>query len=312
MLSRSADRIYWLARYLERTENIARLVAVYMNLLYDLPKSVEMSWRTLIGITGDENLFRELYKSASERNVIRYLISDLSNPGSLYSSLCMARENIRTTRELMPDETWEQINEMYLLAKSSQDVCYSRRGRALFLGEISEGCQRFAGLLSGGMSHNDAYRFLRIGRNIERADMTTRILDAGTLLMAQERSTEIQQYENMLWINVLKSLSALLMYRKQVRTRIKGSDVLDFLIKDGDFPRSVAHCIDEIGRCVVKLPRYGAMIDLINELSNYLEYIDIKAADHDTMHRSLDDIQIKLGLLHRDITHTWFIQHHSE
>ncbi|OYV23217.1 MAG: hypothetical protein CG442_417 [Methylococcaceae bacterium NSO1] len=119
MLSRSAERLYWLARYLERTENIARLVNVHMNLLLDLPKGVEMGWRQLILINASKEEFYEKNNVANERNITRFLLADAGYPGSLFSSLSAARENIRTSRELLPDEAWEQVNEMYLFAKKS-------------------------------------------------------------------------------------------------------------------------------------------------------------------------------------------------
>jgi Uncharacterized protein conserved in bacteria len=115
MLSRSAERLYWLARYLERTENIARMVSVHMNLLMDLPISVEMGWLQLVRINASEPQFYEKNKIANERNVTQFLLIDGSYPGSLFSSLSAARENIRTSRDLLPDEAWEQVNEMYLL-----------------------------------------------------------------------------------------------------------------------------------------------------------------------------------------------------
>jgi len=154
MLSRSAERLYWLARYLERTENIARLVSVHMNLLMDLPRGVEMGWRQLILISASEQEFYEKNNVANERNITRFLLADASYSGSLFSSLSAARENIRTSRELLPDEAWEQVNEMYLFAKNNLETVADRRHRVLFLNEILKGCQRFTGLLSGYMSHN--------------------------------------------------------------------------------------------------------------------------------------------------------------
>jgi len=110
MLSRSAERLYWLARYLERTENTARLISVYMNLLLDLPYGVEAGWRNLLNICGAEAAFFQRYKAPNEHNTTRFLITDTNNPGSLVSSLSYARENIRTSRDLMPDEAWQQVN----------------------------------------------------------------------------------------------------------------------------------------------------------------------------------------------------------
>ena len=150
MLSRSAERLYWLARYLERTENTARLLSVYMNLMFDMPMDVEVTWRHLLTIFGAEEAFYKLYDDPNEQNTMRFLLTDTANSGSLFSSLNFARENIRTSRELMPDEAWQQVNEIYLFAKNNIENAGNRRGRVLILAEIMRGCQCFTGLLSGG------------------------------------------------------------------------------------------------------------------------------------------------------------------
>ncbi len=121
MLSRSAERLYWLARYLERTENTARLLSVTMNLIYDLPYGTEIGWHNLLTICSVEEEFEQRFKNPSEQNIARFLLADASNASSLLSSLSFARENMRTSRELMPDEAWEQVNEMYLYATHNLD-----------------------------------------------------------------------------------------------------------------------------------------------------------------------------------------------
>ena len=312
MLSRSAERLYWLARYLERTENIARLVNVHMNLLMDLPKGVEMGWQQLIRINGAEQEFHEKYKSVNERNVTRFLLTDSSYLGSLFSSLSAARENIRTSRELLPDEAWEQVNEMYLFAKENIDTVVNRRNRVLFLNEILKGCQRFTGLLSGYMSHNHPYRFIRLGRNLERADMTSRILDLASLLLSESRSYEMRQYETILWINILKSLNALLMYRQTMRSRVQGDDVLNFLLLDTSLPRSVSCCLLEISECVNKLPNHNAVPDKLVELEAYVKAIDTRQTTQLQLRGILDDLQNKLGDLHGQIAENWFLNMMAE
>ena len=306
MLSRSAERLYWLARYLERTENIARLVSVHMNLLMDLPRGVEMGWRQLILINASEQEFYE-NNVANERNITRFLLADASYSGSLFSSLSAARENIRTSRELLPDEAWEQVNEMYLFAKNNLETVADRRHRVLFLNEILKGCQRFTGLLSGYMSHNHPYRFILLGRNIERADMTSRILDLASLLLSESRSDEMRQYETILWMNVLKALNALLMYRQQIRSRIKGDDVLNFLLLDINLPRSVSCCIAEIADCISKLPNSDGLPLRLIELKAYVQTIDTRQTTQDQLRSILDDLQNKLGELHSHITDNWFL-----
>ncbi len=307
MLSRSAERLYWLARYLERTENIARLVNVHMNLLMDLPKGVEMGWRQLISINASEQEFYKKNNVASERNVTRFLLADQSYPGSLFSSLTAARENIRTSRELLPDEAWEQVNEMYLFAKNNLETVANRRQRVIFLNEILKGCQRFTGLLSGYMSHNHPYSFIRLGRNIERADMTSRILDLASLLLSESRSDEVRQYETILWMNILKALNALLMYRQQKHNRVNGDDVLNFLLQDTNLPRSVICCISEISTCISKLPNSDQLPGKVNELEAYVKAIDSENTTQVQLRGILDDLQNKLGNLHHQIADNWFL-----
>ena len=307
MLSRSAERLYWLARYLERTENIARLVSVHMNLLLDLPKGVEMGWRQLILINASEQDFYEKNNVANERNITRFLLADASYPGSLISSLSAARENIRTSRELLPDEAWEQVNEMYLFAKNNLETVANRGHRVIFLDEILKGCQRFTGLLSGYMSHNHPYRFIRLGRNIERADMTSRILDLASLLLSESRSNEMRQYETILWMNILKALNALLMYRQQMRSRVKGDDVINFLLLDTSLPRSVGCCIAEMFECISKLPNNDELLPKLIELETYVQGIDTQQTTQKQLRSILDGLQSKLGGLHNQIADNWFL-----
>lgn len=307
MLSRSAERIYWLARYMERIENSARLVSVYMNLLMDLPKGVEMGCLQLVRINGGEDIFTEHYKASNERNVTRFLLVDEDSPISLYSSLKFARENMRTTRELLPDEAWKQVNEMYLFAKKNLDTVNNRRGRVIFLDNIMEGCQRFTGLLSGYMSHNNLYRFILLGRNIERADMTSRKLELAALLLSESRSNEMRHYESILWMNILQTLNALLMYRQHVRRRVKGDDVLNFLLRDTEFPRSIACCIRDIGGAIAKLPNHDLLPKKVIELDKYIQCIDTRKATQKQLRKILDDLQCRLGSLHNAISENWFL-----
>ena len=312
MLSRSAERLYWLARYMERTENIARLVSVHMNLLMDLPKGVEMDWRQLILINTSEQEFYEKNNVANERNITRFLLVDTTYQGSLISSLSAARENIRTSRELLPDEAWEQVNEIYLFAKNNLETITNRRQRVLFLNEILKGCQRFTGLLSGYMSHNDPYRFIRLGKNIERADMTSRILDLASLLLSESRSDEARQYETILWMNILKALNALLMYRQQMHNRINGDDVLNFLLLDTNLPRSVSCCLAEIHTSVSQLPNNNGLPLKITELEAYVKAMDTRQTTQKQLRSILDSLQNKLGELHAQIADNWFLMAASE
>ena len=307
MLSRSAERLYWLARYLERTENTARLMNVTMNLIFDLPYGSEVGWHTLLEISGVENEFHATHQEKSEITITHFLLADLNNPSSLFSSLAFARENIRTSRELMPDEAWEQVNELYLYVGKNLDTLADRRGRVVFLQEILRGCQRFTGFMAGAMSHNDSYRFISLGRNIERADMTTRMMDFSSVLLAENRSSILREHESILWINVLKSLNASLMYRKHVRQAIQGQDVLEFLLKNADFPSSVQHCLTEIADCVKKLPHSEALETHIQSVETHLANINMAESSALQLHEIIDILQTEFNRLHQQIAQTWFL-----
>ncbi|MEX2131005.1 MAG: alpha-E domain-containing protein, partial [Pseudohongiellaceae bacterium] len=235
MLSRVAERVYWMARYLERAENTARLLNVYSTLLLDLPRGTKVGWHTLVEITGTQAKFDETQKTADERSVVKFLLAD-HNGLSILSVLSMARENARTTREIIPAEAFEQVNNLYLYIKENALKGVSRGPRHELLQEIIENCQQITGLLAGTMSHNTAYRFIRIGRNLERADMSTRIVDVGSSnllpgvpLAGETDKPRNEPYENILWMSVLRSISAYQMYRQHVRDRVNAEDVVMYL-----------------------------------------------------------------------------------
>ena len=161
------------------------------------------------------------------------------------SCLAAARENVRTTRDLVPNEGWENVNELYLFGRKKLGAKQLPKNLHEVLSQIVERCQQITGLLAGTMSHGDAYRFLRIGRHLERADMTTRIVDVGSATLIAPGS-EVMRLENRLWMNVLRAISAYQMYRQNVRRRIKGPDAIAFLLQDTQFPRAVAHSLLEI------------------------------------------------------------------
>jgi uncharacterized alpha-E superfamily protein len=312
MLSRSAERLYWLARYLERTENTARLISVTMNLIYDLPYGTEVGWHNLLTICGVEAAFNDCGKSPNEQNITHFLVADQNNSSSLLSSLAFARENIRTSRELMPDEAWEQVNEMYLYAINNLDNLSNRRGRVVFLQEILRGCQRFTGFIAGAMSRNDSHRFICVGRNIERADMTTRIMDFGTVLLAENRSLIAREYEGILWLNVLRSLNASLMFRKQGRQGMQGKDVLSFLLGNPDFPSSVNYCLQEIAYCIAGLPNSTALLEPLNALDQALLAFKMDETTPLQLHEILDGLQTGFNTLHSHIAQTWFFNNLTE
>ncbi len=309
MLSRDAENMYWFARYLERAENTARFVAVNANLVLDLPRSYTFGWEPLIAITGTEALFREHYRDMDERSVVRFLLGDPHYGGSVISSLARARENLRTARDIVPREAWELINDLYLQARENLSSGVSRRHRYTYLSSIIDGSQRMAGLLSGTMSHDEAYEFLLLGRNLERADMTTRILDVRSEDLLAERPEELTPFDNIQWMSVLKSLTAYQMYRRHVRTRVRGVDVLRFLLQDEPFPRSVLHCLGEVERGLHHLPRCEDPLRTVTRVKRSIQQGDViaLAAAGAELHEYIDELQRQIGLCHDSIASTYFV-----
>ena len=306
MLSRVAERLYWSARYLERVENTARLVSVYDDLLYDLPRDIAISWYNLIEINSGVELFEQCYKTKDERNVLKFLLADDSNPGSLLSSLKMVRENIRTTRDVVPGEMWELINELDLYAKKHIKQGIDRSERHTYLNTIIEGSQKIIGLLSGSMDRGAGWSFLNIGRYLERADMNTRILDAANSLLMQSREEESVKLGQVIWSKVLKSQSAYLSFRRTMRCSIKGAKATTFLLTDPHFPRSQRFCLEQIKLAASSLPRSDGIAEQVDALLNNTHGVEKSDDLNQEFSRYLNDIQLRIITLHHQIKDNWF------
>ena len=307
MLSRVAERIYWLARYVERVENTARLARVQSQLMFDLPRSAKLSWYALVEITSTEDYFEAHYDARTEKNVMTMLLSDLNNPVSLMSSLWWARENTRTTRDILPREAWIHINELYLMVKESQESFQTRRDRNSLLEKIIKACQAWSGMLASTMSQNETYRFMKLGMAIERADMTSRTLDVGGLFAAQADQSDLEyQYDSILWANLLKSVSAYFMYRQHYQTEITGQDVVDFLMNDFEFARSLRYCLVTMHAMVVKLPNSQTVTHLIEELMSSMDDTARFEVGSSDLHEYLDEIQADLSEIHEELYAIWF------
>lgn len=307
MLSKVAERVYWTARYLERVESTARMVSIYDKLLFDLPKSVKLSWYNLIIINSLEGDFNERYSVHDERNVVKFMLGDESNHCSVITSLQMMRENIRTTRDVVLEETWELVNELSLYVQNNLKTGIGRSQRHEFLDNIIKGCQQILGLLYGNMPHDPAWDFLRIGRNLERADMTSRNLDAGLAeIIGLEDDDSTVNSQQIIWGSVLRSLNAHQSYKRKMRSTVSRGSVLPFLIEDGEFPRSIWHCFDALVASCEKLPRSEHVVKQLKKIqrkvSRKIEY-DAPAED---LREYLNDLQIDLASIHDIVRKNWF------
>ncbi|MFP5305094.1 MAG: alpha-E domain-containing protein [Gammaproteobacteria bacterium] len=188
MLSRVAEDLYWFGRYVQRAENTARLVAVHSDLVLDLPRNIEVGWSALVDILGAASVFTGRYgPSYAETDVVRFLVLDADNPGSVAVSIARAREVLRTVRESMPHETWEQINNVHLLLQENGEKLLGRAKRQELLQRVLDAALMTYGTLIASMSHDVGFQFMRLGTNLEQADMTTRIIDVRSSSLIKPR-----------------------------------------------------------------------------------------------------------------------------
>lgn len=312
MLSRVASNIYWMARYIERAENTARLINVNTHLLLDLPKKMTFGWEPLIAITGSEGEFQLKKQEATEYNVTRFLLVDEDNPSSVLSVLSAARENMRTTRDIVPASAWEQLNDLHLYVKNRKEMALNKRTRYDFLKHIIENSQLINGLITGTMSRGDGYNFMRMGSYLERADMTTRILDVRSAnllpkpIQDEEAALSLTPFDNIQWMSVLKSLSAYQMYRHHVRTRVKGPDVLRFLLQDTEFPRAFSFCLVSVEHCLSRLPKNDAPLRQVARVNRLVQGGDVYKLAYTGLHDFMDELQLGLINVHLQIEAAYF------
>ncbi|MFV0275660.1 MAG: alpha-E domain-containing protein [Parahaliea sp.] len=304
MLSRVADRLYWKARYLERAEDTARLVGSYHMLVMDIPNGAEPGWDVLLRILDAEPQFYQRYRVANEQNIVKFLVADDDNPGSVVYSVRCARENVRTTRDVLPEETWEQVNELYLFVREAEKSI-GRRNRQSFLDEVVSRCQMINGMLQSSLTRDHAYRFTYIGRLVERCDMTTRVVDVGiTELM--ERDSSFAAIDPLVWSSLLQSLSALGAYRRVVGPLLDGPSVAEFVLKDGQHPRSVAYCLRGMRDALKPLTNSEDVLRQLERMRRKLARLKVEKLRPELIHRHIDDLQLLINQLDKAIDETWF------
>lgn len=308
MLSRVADNLYWLGRYLERTENIARLLDVSASLLLDLPPRLSPGWQPLILITGSEELYAERGYSIDEQAVVHFVIADPDNPASMVSSIARAREIARGVRDILPREVWEKINELHLHILEHAAEAAGKRTRYGFLGYVSGATQALTGMFEGMLSEGEALQFLSLGRYLERADMTSRVLDVRAAAMtAGPAPAVLQPFETVLWMSVLRSLSAYHMYRLQTGQRVHGAGVVRFLLADEYFPRACACCLRRIEEVLHRLPNNRSVLRRVVRMRRAVGRTPVEALSQRQLHAFLDRLQRSLAHVSDELTRVYFL-----
>ena len=306
MLARVADRLFWMARYLERAEDTARLTLAYTQLVMDIPEGSEPGWDTLVRILDAEPVYAEHYRVYNEQNVLKFLIADLDNVGGIYHAIRAARGNVRTTRDVLPEEAWEYVNELYLYAQEYAEKSVGRRNRYQFLENVIGRCQMINGMMMSTLSRDHAHRFIKLGHLMERADMTTRVIDVGAaaLLGHQRHRSAV---DPLIWASMLKSLSALGAYRREIGPQVEAGAMVDFVLRDGSLPRSVKFCLNGMREELVPLNNHKSAVKLLDKARRKLSRFDPHARSREELHVFIDQFQASLIALSGTIDSTWFL-----
>ena len=299
MLSRVAESIYWMSRYVERAENVARVVDVNEFLMLDLPPGMSQQWAPLVEVTGDGEDFKERYCEESQQNVIAFLTFDQENPNSILSCLRSARENARSIREIISSAMWEEINETYLLV---EEAVTTHRGDAAhdLMRHVKRASQTLEGITNATLSHGEAWHFSRIGRLLERADKTTRIVDVKYFMLLPSPADVGSPTDDLHWTAVLHSASAFEMYRQR-HGMVRLDRTAEFLVLDPEFPRSVRNCVRRVDESMhtVTGTRPGTFQNQaerrLGRLVAELDYTVISEIILQGLHEFLDDLQVKLN-----------------
>jgi uncharacterized alpha-E superfamily protein len=314
MLSRVAHSLYWMSRYIERAENVARLLDVNLQFLFDFQDithtKLNAYWESLILSSGDEELFDKLYDTADSRTVTEFLAFDLRNPASILSCVYAARENARMIRDQISLEMWETINELHLFLKSHSTAAVWAAGPQEFFAKINRASHLFQGLTGSTYSRSEGWEFIEFGKYIERADKTTRILDVKYHILLPSANDVGGALDTAQWQAVLRSASALEAYRRYYVREILPWKAAEFLIFSDSFPRSLHFCVAQVDDFLRRIlgetgarPRSAAARASRRLLAD-LQSLSITEVLNQGLHEFLMDIQGTLDSISNEVVET--------
>ncbi|MBI1176015.1 alpha-E domain-containing protein [bacterium] len=311
MLSRVADSTYWMARCVERADNVARFIDVNLNLMLDLPEGYTQQWDPLVNTTGDHELFEKRFGKPDQEKVIWFLTFDRDNPNSILSCLHAARENARSIREIITTTMWEELNSFYLKVKAAAGTFDGSDRAYQFYPEVKRGSHLFQGATDSTLQRNEAWHFLEMGRMIERADKTSRILDVKYYFLLRSISEVGSPFDELQWAAVLRSASAFEMYRKR-HGRLAPAGITHFLLLDDQFPRAVRCCLDRARHSLHAITGtpLGSFHNnperLFGQLCSDLAFTNVDEIEAQGLHEYLDELQEKVNLIGTGIHETFF------
>ena len=303
MLSRVAENLYWLGRYLERAENIARMARVEHEVMLESGQEI---WHSLVSTTASNQLFWDQLVESPELTHSEFLIYSMQNPASLRSTLVGARELARGLREHISREVWEEINALYLFLALRKE--YIARDIHEFCTETQRRTQTILGLYDNTVLRDEGREWFRCGMYLERADMTSRIIDAKYHILLPGGDSVGGPFDRFQWTAVLRSASAREAHRRMGNNEVDGVNVAQLLIFSQEFPRSLAFCVQALQRhCQLATGETPKRRRAAAERGIALLHLDLGAMDidqliEDGMHEFLDDFQQRLIGIDRAIT----------
>lgn len=314
LLSRFAENSFWIARYVERAENLARILDV--NETFARDDQGESDWLPILKLHCDEESYFERYRKVDPIDVVRFYINDEENFNSIRCSIRSARENARSIRHLISLETWTQLNVFYNWVNGLGRRHVSLKDLSRLCGQIKEGCQLHYGIANGTLYRDQIWSFYRLGTFIELCDQTTRLVDIkyhALLPRTEDVGTPMDVAQ---WNALLRSASAYHGYRRVYPHQMTPVTVAEFVLLNPRFPRSIRHCVTGIMRTVEGLLQNEEVNHVSFEPPALTTLWDLACWDIDRviaygMHEYLDQVQLELNNLSESIDDTFFMARYS-
>lgn len=304
MLSRVADSLYWMSRYMERAENNARILDVNLQLMLDYQnpgsENEHNHWAPIVASLEDQKLFFTLYPEANAETVCEFVTFEKQNPNSIRSCIGYVRENARAVREYISSEMWEHINRVYLYFNGEEARRRFRASAIDFYRSLVDQSHKFLGITDATLTHGEGWNFIQVGQYLERADCTSRILDLKYHILLPMEEKVGGTVDTIQWMAVLKSCSAYEAFRKLHIGQVNASKVAEFIILHDRFPRSIRFCVDSLDAALHRISgcerkHYSNDAErLSGRICSDLDYATIGDIFAFGLHEYLDKLQLRL------------------
>lgn len=307
MLARFAANIFWLARYLERAENLARIL--HINETYGRDDPGGPDWRRVLKLYSDEKRFDATHESTEAGAVLAFYVLERDNPTSLTASIRAARENARSVRHLISTEMWTHLNIFHGQVRALKQKDIRLSNLSALACDVIHGCQTFEGIAEGTFVRGEPWCFFQLGKYIERADQTTRILDISYESLVPGAGDAVASVQ---WNTLLRSVCGYHAYRSRHPSASRPHDIAAFLLYDPEFPRAVALCVDRMTERLLDIERRhgGRRYPAVEEARRALEFSLATGPGKELtprrLHKLLDSMQIALATISTAVGKSYF------